>query len=289
MYAEGLVSTEQEDLFTEKKGRCSMVPVKSPPMRGNAVPAVPQTVKAKVTFGEPVKGQGHKIIFYGTGGIGKTTLAALAPAPAFIDLDESLGKLKLNVPVVQGVRIWAELRAVLQGDGWDKIKTIVIDTGTKAEELAIAHTLLTVKTEKGGKADNVESYGYGKGFLHVYNTFMGLLMDLDRHSRSGRNVILICHECVKMVPNPRGDDYQRYEPRIQDPASGKNSIRLVLKEWADHTLFMSYDIESNNKKGKGCGTRTVWTAEFPFCMAKSRSTQEAIAVDGSDFWSQIIK
>lgn len=265
-----------------------------PPMRGNAVPKPPAAMpKAVVKFGQPEKGAGHRILLYGTGGIGKTTLAAMAPSPAFIDLDESLGKLKLKVPVVQGVGTWAELRAVLQGDGWDGIKTIVIDTVTKAEELAVAHTLLTVKHEKGGVVNSVEGYGFGKGLTHVYETFMGLLADIDRHSRAGRNTIFISHECVQTVPNPRGDDYKRYEPRLQDPASGKSSIRSRMKEWADHTLFLAYDIETKEKKGIGSGSRTLWTSELPFCMAKCRSTQDPIlieqdAANGEEVWATIL-
>ena len=48
--------------------------------------------------------------------------------------------------------------------------------------------------------------------------------------------------------------------------------------------------KSKGKKGKGAGTRTLWTSELPFCMAKSRSTQSPIAVvDGVNVWEEIIK
>lgn len=260
-----------------------------PPMRGNPVPIPPTAVKAQVKFGAPVKGLGHRILLYGPGGIGKTTLASQTPDPAFIDLDESLGKLNIDSPVVQGVRNWAELRSVLQNDGWDKIKTVIIDTGTKAEEMALAHMLSTVKHEKGHLCTNIEEFGYGKGYVHLFDTFMGLLMDLDRHVRQGRNVIIICHDCVTLVPNPAGDDFQRYEPRLQSPTSGKNAIRLRVKEWCDHVLLMSYDVVAKDKKGKGAGTRTIWPSELPFCMAKSRSTQDPLPVDGRDIWGEIIK
>lgn len=259
-------------------------------------PAPTVSTKARVAFGKVATSTGHRVVLYGPGGIGKTTLAASAPGSvAFIDLDESLPRLAGNldmekVSIVSGVDTWAELRLALQSDGWDDIKTIVIDTGTRAEEMAIAHTLGTVKTEKGTTPKSVEEYGYGKGYQHVYETFLTLLPDLDRHCRAGRNVMLICHDCTATVPNPAGEDWLRYEPRLQSPSSGKASIRLRVREWADHVLFMGYDV-AVNKDGKGCGsgTRTIYTAELPHCMAKSRSTIAQIPVEGNDIWAQIIK
>lgn len=195
-----------------------------------------------------------------------------------------------NIRPVNGVETWGQLRAALQGQGWDSIKTIVIDSATKAEELCIAHTLSTVKTEKGITPASIEAYGYGQGFTHVFETFLPILAELDRHARDGRNVVLICHDCTATVPNPTGEDWLRYEPRLQSPASGKASIRLRVREWADHVLFLGYDVDVDKEgKGRGAGTRTIYTAELPHCMAKSRSIGEAVPLDGSEFWARIIR
>jgi hypothetical protein len=251
--------------------------------------------RAQVAFGKIATAAGHRIVLYGPGGIGKTTLACLAPGPvAFIDLDDSLPRLKgtlgERIPQVVPVETWADMRAALQADGWDGVKTIVIDSATKAEELAVAHTLANVLAE-GKKVNSVEGYGYGKGFGYVFDTFLPLLADLDRHARAGRNVILICHDCTSTVPNPAGEDWLRYEPRLQSPASGKASIRLRVREWADHVLFLGYDV-AVNEDGKGCGsgTRTLYPAELPHCMAKSRTTGQTLAVsDGAAIWTEVIK
>lgn len=258
--------------------------------------------RRSVAFGKIETTAGHRIVIYGPGGIGKTSLAAQLPGPvAFVDLDESLGKLNgylsehgiaANIMPVVGIATWHDLRGALQADGWDKVKTIVIDTGTKAEEMAVAHTLATVKKEKGDVAANVEDYGYGKGYTHVFDTFLPLLADLDRHCRAGRNVVLVCHDCTTTVPNPAGEDWIRYEPRLQSPGSGKASIRLRVREWADHVLFMGYDVAVTKEgKGRGAGTKTIYTAELPHFMAKSRTCQQALAVgeDGKSVWVEIIK
>lgn len=240
---------------------------------------VPRTATA-IKLATPCKPAGQRIIMYGPGGIGKTTLAAIAPGPvAFIDLDDSLPRLwptlkdvpGVNVQVVPGIETWQHVRDALHADGWSGVKTIVIDTLTRAEELAVAHTLATVPHEKGQRVARVEDYGFGKGYSHVYDTFLTLLGDLDQHTRAGRNVVLVCHDCTATVPNPDGEDWIRYEPRLQSPNSGKASIRLRVREWADHLLFIGYDVSVKEGKGKGSGTRTCYPNELPHCMAKSRT------------------
>lgn len=274
--------------------------INRPPMRQPAPPA--PAMRKAVTFGKITTGAGHRVVLYGPGGIGKTTLACQLPGPvAFIDLDDSLSRLRsqlveagsdANILPVEGCDTWPKLREALQSDGWNDIKSIVIDTGTRAEELAIAHTLATIPHEKGHLLNSIEGYGFGKGFQHVYETFLGLLGDLDRHSRAGRNVLLICHDCTTNVPNPAGDDWLRYEPRLQSPNSGKASIRLRVREWADHVLFLGYDVDvTKDGKGRGCGTRTLYPQELPHCMAKSRTASNQIQVtkDSNEVWKEIIK
>lgn len=255
-------------------------------------PAPPVSApRAGVQFTKPRSNAGHRVCLYGPGGIGKTTLASKLPGKTvFIDLDESLGKLGIDALTV-AVSDWAGLRAALQAEGWDGVQNIVIDTATKAEEMAIAYTLEHT-LQDGKRATSIEGYGFGKGYGYVFDTFLSILGDLDRHARAGRNVILICHDCTSTVPNPAGEDWLRYEPRLQSPGSGKASIRLRVREWADHVLFVGYDVSvGKDGKGRGAGTRTVYTAELPHCMAKSRTTQEqfALGTDGAEVWENIIK
>lgn len=266
-----------------------------PRPRMPAPPPPPPTAapRSAVQFQKPHTTAGHRVVLYGPGGIGKTTMAANAPGPvAFFDLDESLGRLSgLPDVSVAPCESWDELRGALQSEGWDGINTIVIDSATKAEEMAIAHTLEHT-LQDGKRSTSIEGYGYGKGYGYVFDTFLPLLGDLDRHARTGRNVVLICHDCTSTVPNPTGEDWLRYEPRLQSPNSGKASIRLRVREWADHVLFIGYDVAvSKDGKGSGSGTRTLYTAELPHCMAKSRTTQETIPIgpDGAEVWASVLK
>jgi hypothetical protein len=239
----------------------------------------------KISFGA-IEPQGHRVGIFGPGGIGKTTLAATAPGPVgFLDLDDSLPILmpslgKLDIRRVAGIASWQDIRDALHSDGWDDVRTIVLDSATKAEELALDWTLRNVRHEKDGVViRRIEDYGFGKGYQHLYETFLALLNDLDQHVRAGRNVVLICHDCTATVPNPKGEDYIRWEPRLQSPSSGKASIRLRVREWLDHLLYVGYDVECSKQTGgkaRGQGTRTIYPQEMPWCMAKSRSLTEQI-------------
>lgn len=99
----------------------------------------------RVAFGSIRDGSGHRIVLYGPGGIGKTSLAATAPGPvAFFDLDDSLPRLRtafaesgreLEVRPVEGAESWQDIRSALHATGWDDVRTMVIDSATRAEEL----------------------------------------------------------------------------------------------------------------------------------------------------------
>ena len=51
---------------------------------------------------------------------------------------------------------------------------------------------------------------------------------------------------------------------MENPSSGKASVRLRLREWLDHLLFIGYDVECTKQmdgKAKGQGTRTIYPQE----------------------------
>lgn len=267
-----------------------------PPTKTTTTPPN-QIAPRKVAFGQIAASVGHRVMIYGPGGIGKTTLCCQAPGKtAVADADDSLPRLKsrlaeldVALPLVAPTSDWATLREVLRSDSFAGISNFVIDTGTKAEEWCVAHTLKTVPHEKGHKVNFIEDYGFGKGYTNVYEVWLTLMSDLDRLARKGVNVFVVCHDCVATVPNPEGEDYIRYEPRLQSPNSGKASIRLRMREWADHVLFLGYDRVVKDGVAKG-DTKTLYVSEKPFCMAKSRTTCDDIPINqGVDVWSAILK
>ena len=232
---------------------------------------------------------GEAIVIVGTGGIGKSSLAALAPDPVFIDLEHGANKIP-GVQAVDGVECWSDLRDALHQDGlWAKCKTVVIDSASVAQQYAEQEVIATITHQDHGTwVDSIEGYGYGKGFQYVLEMFRLLMGDLDVHRRAGRHVVLICHSMTTTAPNPEGEDYLRYEPDLyQPPKTGR--IRDAVKNWCDHMLFINYDMAVKKGKAVGSGSRAIYPQEMPSFWAKSRTLSQPIPYEkgSNEVWKQL--
>lgn len=259
-------------------------PIKAPPPRQATLPVANGTATAEkkdfaVSRGVTVDAQ--KIVIFGSGGTGKTSLCAnmeqLGIKPLFLDLDGETSYLDVARVNIES---WDELLAALGNEELCKpFDAIVIDSLTKAEEYAAKWTVAHVPHSKTKKlleeGSSIEAYGYGEGPSYLYDTFLKLLAALDKHVRHGRHVVATAHDCTNSVPNPRGEDWIRYEPRLQSPKSGKGSIRLRVKEWTHHLLFIGYDVNvGEDGKGKGGDKRAIYPSEHATILAKSRKSLE---------------
>lgn len=234
-----------------------------------------------------VEGEGRRIVLYGTGGIGKTSLCALLAGsgrdPLFLDVEDGTKDMDVARIGAGDLATLEDLVASLAAPDWDAYGAVVIDSATKVEELIAADVCRRSGVDK---LENVDG-GYGKGYRAMYEGFLRFLSSLDAHIRAGRDVVLICHETKAKVPNPSGEDFYRFEPRLYH--SDKNSLRERVKEWADHVFALLYDVDVSKGKAKGVGTRTIYTQEMPTHVAKSRTLSGAIAYREGDpeLWAQL--
>lgn len=227
----------------------------------------------KITKGPQQSGQ--RVVIYGEGGIGKTSLAALAPKPLVLDCEG--GSAALDVARAD-VDSWQTLiNAMGDTSALKPFETIVIDTATAAEELATEHVC------RVANKTSIEDFGYGKGYKHLFEEVVKLLQAADRLVRAGKNVVIICHDTTQMVRNPSGEDFPQYQPAMLNTGS-TGRIRDRVKGWCDHLLFVQYD-RSVTKEGKaeGSGTRTVYTQAGATFWAKSRTMRDDVPfVEGDD-------
>ena len=233
--------------------------------------------RAKKTFKvEPYdnENRGHKIVIYADSGMGKTTLAALAPKPAFIGLDGGLG---VNDPVtgeplkcVPGVETFSDVRDALQDPHiFDDRSTVVIDTITHLESLAEPWMFRNIPGPKGKIVANILGYGYNHGYQHLYDTFRLILQDCDSLIRRGKNVILIAQNNPSKIAHAGGEDFLQDGPRLY---SGKHSNQAQVIEWADHVFKIGYvDLQVEEKKVSGSTQRVVYVHPEVFFFAKSRT------------------
>lgn len=221
-------------------------------------------------------GEGKSITLYGDTGIGKSSLAFLAPKPVWLGLDEGAGELRHPVTGekperIPGIKTFADVREALQQvDLFDPHETVVIDTVTILQDWAEPHVVTTIPTEKGAKVKNLIGYGYNKGYKHLYNVMKGPLQDCDELIRRGKNVILIAQAGLHNVPNPSGEDFLRAGLRLHVDKTW--NIEALYCEWADYILRVDYfNTFIKDKRVSGSTDRAVFVQPELHFRAKTRT------------------
>ena len=219
-----------------------------------------------------------RVLVYADGGVGKSTFAAAAPNPIFLAPEDGL----VNIDAVAlAPPTWSEAMASLEWLDELSYGTIVIDSLDWLEPLCWAHVC-----KRGGKED-IEAFGYGKGYVAALDEWRVMLAHLSRLRSKGMSVILIAHAVAKLFKNPEGDDFDRWTIKLHDKAAG------LIKEWCDVVAFAQYETNTYEKDGrvKGISTgkrilRVQRTAAFD---AKTRYAMPAsIPLDWASF-AQAVK
>ena len=220
--------------------------------------------------------EGKRIIIYGDTGIGKSSLAQLAPKPVFLGLDEGGGELRHPVTGEKPKRIprletFADIRIALQQiDLFDLYETVIIDTTTILQDWAEEHVVATIKTEKGATVKNLVAYGYNKGYKHLYNVMKGPLQDCDELIRRGKNVILVAQEGLHNVPHPGGEDFLRAGLRLHVDKTW--NIEALYCEWASYILRVNYhNTFVKDKRVSGSTDRAIFVQPELYFRAKTRT------------------
>ena len=267
------------------------MPPKPPIVKTETPPPVKQFT---VTSGITTKHQ--KICIYGPGGAGKTTLAGMLTKvgikPLFIDLDDGSGNIDLPGRIEsKQINGWTDLLNCVKSDIVNGYDAIVIDSLSIAQEMAEAWTLANVPKidTKGNKSfcKNLKAYGWGDGDSHLFDTFLQLLSALDR---CDKHIILICHATDERVPNPAGEDYLCFMPKLAKSRQG--DIRSKVRDWVDHLLFL--DLErtvDEDGKAADVAVRVIYPQLLPHAWAKSRTLRETITFrEGiADLWQKLFK
>lgn len=204
-----------------------------------------------------------RLAVYGRKAVGKTTLAATAKSPLFLDLDGSLeGEA---IPEDADILSWEPDRwedvngLFLQAkrQGWDRA-TWVVDTGN-----ALARFLLSEAVDTATGANRQENAGQlqiGKtvpelrDFNSLANAYGRVLTMLRR---TGKDIIVLCHT---RDPDPEHGEYRR-GPDL--PAA----TRKVLEEWANVIGELQ-----TAKKGEQVVRILSWMPDDPERVAGNRWT-----------------
>jgi hypothetical protein len=209
-----------------------------------------------------------RLVIHGPQKIGKSSFAASAPKAIFIPIEDGLDNIKVSAfPLV---KTYAQAKACLASlyEETHDYQTVVVDSMDWLEKL-----IWKQACNDAGK-DNIEDFGYGKGYvaaLDIWKEFLDGLnaLRLDKHM----TVICICHTEIKRFDAPDSDPYDRYIPKLHNRATA------LVSEWADIIGFANYkvvtkivDTKFNEKKHRGISTgeRLLFLEEKPAFIAGNR-------------------
>lgn len=209
----------------------------------------------------------QKILLYGVQGLGKTTFGATFEKPVLLRTEDGAGAV--DIPTFPLVGSYSDMVAAINAlHGEHGFKTVVLDSLDWLEPLVWAETC------RLGGQDNIESFGYGKGYLAADEQWRFLMGGLDSlRLRLGMTLVLVAHAEIKNYHNPELDPYDRYQIKLHKRAFG------LWQEWADMVLFCNYKTHIEKaeagfnkevKRGAGTGERVIYTEERPAYLAKNR-------------------
>ena len=227
-------------------------------------PAKPvESLLAQAVTGKVLKPP--RILIYGVHGVGKSTFAADAPAPIFIQTEEGANELEVaKLPTcTKQEQVMDYLRALYKDQ--HSYETIVIDSVDWLED-AIRMEMKDTYTDK--------ELAFGKDSLIAEERIGEVLSALNLVlNRRHMTCILIAHSEIKRFDSPLTEPYDRYQPKLQQRFSA------LLQEWADAVLFAGYDVtvtredvgfNKEHRRGVSSGERIIYTEERPGYLAKNR-------------------
>ena len=227
-----------------------------------------EKVDRDFTLDQVIEGVVHRpprIVVYGVHGVGKSTLAADAPSPIFIQTEEGADEINVHkLPtVLSHGEVMNQLRMLYRAQ--HKYQTVVIDSVDWLEDFI--H--LELKASYSDK-----ELSFGKDSIKAAEKMSDILTALN-HLREKRNMacVLISHSEIKRFDSPLSEPYDRYGPKLQ------SRMGSLLQEWADLVCFCTFDVMTTKKdvgfnrevtRGIGTGARKMFTEERPAFLAKNR-------------------
>ena len=247
---------------------------------------LPGKPSGRMALGKVIKGRLAKpmrLLVYGIEGVGKSTFAANAPAPIFLGAED--GTSELNVERFPQPTTWLDtLEAVAElTTAAHDYQTLVIDTLDWLEPQCWAHVCRESRDDSGRPMQNIEDFGYGKGYAAAHDQWRRLAADLENlRAKRHMHIILLAHSAIRTFKNPAGDDFDRYELKLHKAPSG------YWREWSDAVLFASHDLNTVKKAGRVRGImgnqRILHTERTAAWDAKNRyDLPPRLALDWQEF------
>lgn len=229
-----------------------------------------------------------RMVIYGEPGTGKSTLAASAPSPIWLDIEDGSGRLNVaryefrDGPGGHVPESYTQVLAALDDLATNPhdFKTVVIDTLDRLESLVWKHLC------EVNRKENVEAFGFGKAYVIALDFWRALFLKLDRlRTARGMSIVMIGHSVIRTFKSPEHSDFDRYSMRIHDKAAG------LAREWVDILGFACFEDgatsgQGERTKGFSTGRRLLKLERSAAYDAKSRYPLPAeVELDPSNPWA----
>jgi hypothetical protein len=236
--------------------------------QGESDPIFESVITGK-EFGPP------KILVYGIDGVGKSTFAAQAPNPIFIQTGHDEGLKQIGATRFPASDTYQDFITKLKSVAIAKhgFQTVVIDGVSGLEALIYKQV-----ADDHGKANiDLVGGGFDRGQKLAMTQWNEVLTLLNACVARGMAVVLVAHARSEKIGDPENPMAEQYGPALHRKTSGE-----LFRRWADMTLFMTRRM-TVKKEGQGImektvavpigaegGERIIRTAWTPASVAKNR-------------------
>jgi hypothetical protein len=216
----------------------------------------------------------ERIAMIGEGGLGKTSFAACAPYPFFLDIERGTRRIRHVARNKEPIEKWVDLKGTIDWLLTSKhpYKTVVLDTLDRAEWLCWKF----LQEQDGVGSIEQVAKGFGKGYNVAYEQFRVLFSMFEQLAeKRDMHVIILAHPKLEKIRNPNGADYERHTFKVH------SAIGNLMYEACDHVLFAQRNtvvavaeetFEDGRPRAVGGDQRIMHTQGGPTRIAKSRVT-----------------
>ena len=232
-----------------------------------------------------------RLLLHGVEGIGKSSFAAQAPDPVFVQTEDGLTQIDVpKFPLAESFdSVMDNLNALLNEQ--HDYQTVVIDSIDWLEKLAVQKVL-----EKHNGKTTLAEFDYGRGYAMLIPLFESVINLLNKLRRLRKmNVVVTAHSKSEKIEDPTGASYDQYAPRLDKRVNG------LIREWSDLIGFATVEISrSTEKEGfkqrviakavrdKSGNDRVLILESTPAIVAKSRYPLPAkMPLDGNTFFAEL--
>lgn len=226
------------------------------------------------------------IAIYGTGGIGKTSLAAEFPKPIYLytEGEEPPTDVEMMSAKIESLDDLFSIFGELLTEEHE-FQTVIIDAVDSLEKLVWEYTCARM----GGAAagwDSIDSNdkgkptAFGKGYLaadYDWNEYIAAINALARH---GMHVVQIIHSEAKKWDDPIVDSYMQYKPNLQERAmklvmNKSHALLFMNKRASIKQIDKGFGKKESKPEGMSGAERTIFTDGRAGFLAKNRLNMPA--------------